>query len=160
MEDVTRKYVDVDARLRNMEQTEQRLLSLMSGSQGTLNDVLAVERELARVREESEVLTSQMRALKEQLALSTLTLNLSQESAFEPPASLWSPLKSLWRDLGAIVAQSLGALVAFVATLLTWLLYLLPWSPLLAPVWLGLRRVWRKRKRSTRNAKRDATTPE
>lgn len=147
VEDVTHKYIDVDARLRNMAQTEQRLLTLLSASQGGLSDVLAVERELARIREESEVLTSEMRALKEQIGLSTLKLRLEQESAFEPPPSLWSPLKNLWRDFGAILAQSLGALVSFAATLLTWLLYLLPWSPLFVLAWFGVRRLWRWRKR-------------
>jgi hypothetical protein len=148
VEDVTHKYIDVDARLRNMTQTEQRLLTLLASSSGGLNDVLAVERELARVREESEVLSSEMRALKEQIGLSTLKLRLEQESAFEPPPSLWSPLKNLWRDFGAILTQSLGALVAFAASLLTWLLYLLPWSPLLALAWFGLRRAWRWRRKT------------
>jgi hypothetical protein len=110
-----------------------------------LSDVLAVERELARVREESEVLTWEMRALKEQVGLSTLKLSLSQESAFEPPASLWSPLKLLWRNVAAILAQSSGTLIAFAATLLSWILYVLPWSPLIVLAGFGLQRVGRRR---------------
>jgi 4-amino-4-deoxy-L-arabinose transferase-like glycosyltransferase len=147
VEDVTRKYVDVEARLRNMGQTEQRLLALLQNTAGGLSDVLAVERELNRVREEHEVLTSELRALKEQVALSTLKLGLSQESDPEPPPSMWTPWRRLGRNAGQILAESLGALLGFGAGLLTWCLYVLPWLPLALLIWFGARRWWRRRRR-------------
>lgn len=146
VEDVTRKVVDADARLRNLQQTEQRLLTLLGSAQGGLNEVLAVERELSRVREENEVLTSELRALKEQVGLSTIKLGLNQESDPEPPPSMWSPWRRLGRNAGNILETSLGGLLAFGAALLEAFLYLLPWSPLLLLGGWGVRRWWQRRR--------------
>jgi hypothetical protein len=132
VDDVTQKFVDVDARLRNMSRTEQRLLGLLDERASGLGDVLAVERELARVREEHETLSAQMRALEEQIGLSTITLDLREEGVLEPPPSLWTPLARLWRDAGTVLVESVAALVAFAATLVRWGLYALPWLPLAA----------------------------
>jgi hypothetical protein len=148
VDDVTQKYVDVDARLRNMSRTEQRLLGLLDDRASGLGDVLAVERELARVREEHETLSAQMRALEEQIGLSTITLELTQEGVFEPPPSLWTPLARLWRDAGAVLVESVAALVAFAAALVRWVLYALPWLPVAALALYLTRRIvrWRRRR--------------
>lgn len=149
VEDVTRKVVDADARLRNLQRTEERLLSLLSSSGSSLSDVLAVERELSRVREEHEVLSAELRALSEQVALSTIKLGLLQDSDPEPPPSLWSPFRRLARNAGSILGESFGTVLSFVSGLLGAILYALPWLPLLALLlWLGRRALlWRRRRR-------------
>jgi Ca-activated chloride channel homolog len=148
VEDVTRKYVDTDARLRNLQRTEQRLLGLLEKQASALADVLAVERELNRVREESEVIDAELRTLKEQVSLSTLKLTLVQEPDAADPPSIWTPWRRLGRNVGNILAESLAALMGFGATLVTGFLYLLPWSPLLALAWLFLRFLVGRRRRS------------
>ncbi|HWN66507.1 MAG TPA: DUF4349 domain-containing protein, partial [Haliangium sp.] len=45
-EDVTRQYVDTDARLRNLTQTEARLRTLLETQTGNLSSILEVEREI------------------------------------------------------------------------------------------------------------------
>lgn len=159
VEDVTRKVVDADARLRNMQQTEQRLLSLLTSAQGGLNEVLAVERELSRVREEHEVLTSELRALKEQVSLSTVKLGLNQDTDPEPPPSMWSPWRRLGRNAGVILAASLGALLAFGAALIECFLYVLPWSPLLVLSGWGVRRWWLRRRERRLRRSADPSRP-
>lgn len=54
VEDVTAQRVDLDARLRNARAREERLRGLLATATGNLADVLAVEQELGRVREEIE----------------------------------------------------------------------------------------------------------
>lgn len=146
VEDVTRKYIDVDARLRNLQKTEQGLVALLERSHGGLADVLAVERELSRVREEVEVLDSEMRVLKEQVALSKLKVAFTQEGEPEPPPSVWTPWTRLFRNAGNIFVESFGALVGFAAWLVSTLMYLLPWSPVIALGLYALKRFWAFRK--------------
>ena len=53
-QDVSEEYYDVEARIRNKQQEETRLLAHLQDSTGKLDEILAVERELARVRGEVE----------------------------------------------------------------------------------------------------------
>ena len=134
--------------MRNLTRTEERLLSLLQQASGTLSDVLAVERELTRVRGEIEQITSQLRALEHDIAMATLSLRLSSDEpdALIGPDDAWRPLRVLKRDAGAVVATSAGALLAAIAFALRSLLALLPWTPLLALLWLGVRRYRKSRK--------------
>src|SRR5512141_1696567 len=54
VEDVGEEFVDINARVANAKRLEERLVNLLATRTGKLEDVLAVERELARVREEIE----------------------------------------------------------------------------------------------------------
>src|SRR4029453_3619467 len=51
-EDVTKAYFDTDARLRNARRMEERLLQMLDKNTGKVSDLLQVEKELARVREQ------------------------------------------------------------------------------------------------------------
>lgn len=62
-EDVGEEYVDVTARMTNARRLETRLVELLATRTGRLEDVLAVERELARVREEIERYEGRLRYL-------------------------------------------------------------------------------------------------
>ena len=46
-QDVTAEFVDIEARIRNKQEEEKRLLKHLSDSTGKLEDILAVEREIA-----------------------------------------------------------------------------------------------------------------
>ncbi len=58
-EDVGNQIIDVEARLSNARNTERRLLDLLQRRTGELEQVLAAEREIARVREEIERFVAQ-----------------------------------------------------------------------------------------------------
>jgi hypothetical protein len=77
-EDVTREYVDLEARLRNKQRQEARLIELMNRA-GKLSDVLTVEQHLSSVQEQIEQLQGELRYLKERVALSTITVDLFEE---------------------------------------------------------------------------------
>src|SRR5437667_4374918 len=53
-EDVTKAYFDTDARLKNARVMEQRLIDMLKTKTGKVSDLLQVEKELGRVREEVE----------------------------------------------------------------------------------------------------------
>jgi len=74
VQDVGEEYVDVSARKANAQRLETRLLDLLATRAGRLEDVLNVERELARVREEVERYQGRLQFLRQHAAMSALTV--------------------------------------------------------------------------------------
>lgn len=83
-QDVTAQYVDLEARLSNSRNTEKRLLELLSQRTGKLSDVLEVETELSRVREEIERMEGERRMMAKQVEYATLTATVTEE--YKTPA--------------------------------------------------------------------------
>lgn len=75
--DVTEEYIDLAARKRNLERTEQQLLELMERA-GTVEELLDVQRELTRVRGEIEQLEARMRYLEQTSAMSLIEVFLRE----------------------------------------------------------------------------------
>jgi len=117
-EDVSEEFVDLTARMANGRRLEDRLVELLRTRTGKLQDVLTVERELARVREEIERMEGRLRFLKSSAQLSTLSVNL-----YEPPPLVAShpgrsviaeAFKTAWRNFVGVMAGAIASL-GFVA---------------------------------------------
>jgi hypothetical protein len=139
--DVTEQYVDLDARLKNARATEQRLTDLLAARTGKLEDVLDVERELARVRGDVESMDAQRTALLHRVDYATVHLELLEQYQAQLGSQAFGVRVKIWNSavagLGYLVAGSIGALV-FILTygpsIAFWFLLIL------APTWL----LWRK----------------
>ena len=79
VEDVTEQAVDLGARLRARRAVEARYVEILARA-NSVEDVLAVEKQLAETRVEIEVADGQLRALRDRVALSTLRLTLAEQS--------------------------------------------------------------------------------
>ena len=88
VQDVTADVVDLEARLRSAQREEESLLSLLDRVTGVA-DVLAIERELARVRTEIERFEGQLQFLEDRVALATISVFLFTRAVpqGEPPAA-------------------------------------------------------------------------
>jgi Domain of unknown function (DUF4349) len=113
-EDVGEEFVDLTARVANSRRLEERLIDLLGSRTGRLQDVLAVERELARVREEIERQEGRLRYLKSRVALSTLSVTVH-----EPPPivadhpgwnPLWEAMRQAWRNFVGLLAGVIASL--------------------------------------------------
>ena len=114
-QDVTDQYVDLDARLRNKENQEQRLLTIM-GEAKSVGELLQVEGELSRVRGDIESMKSQKITYDKSVAMSTLSLTLTEEGAIKPPSpspwgDVWRAFVNAWRTLLLFVAQAAPAVI-------------------------------------------------
>ena len=85
VKDVTEEYVDVQARLKAKKIVEKRYLQLLSKAH-TVGDVLQVENELARLREQIEATEGRLRYLKNQVSLSTLSITFYQTLNVDEPS--------------------------------------------------------------------------
>jgi hypothetical protein len=140
-EDVTEEYVDTDARLRNLKRTEERLLAHLDRT-GELKGIVEVERELNRVREETERLEGRLRYLTHRVDYSTFNVTLQETPKAEPvvPPETFSIAK--------IATQATRGLVGFLQGLskcIVWLgIWSVVWVPLLLVILFLVRRAIRR----------------
>src|SRR5436190_9320900 len=83
-EDVTKAYFDTDARLKNAHVMEQRLIDMLKTKTGKVSDLLQVERELGRVREEIEKMQGELKYWDSQVQFDTVTVSLAETDMEEP----------------------------------------------------------------------------
>jgi hypothetical protein len=120
-EDVSEEFVDLAARAANGRKLEERLIELIRTRTGKLQDVLSVERELARVREEIERIEGRLRYLKTSAQLSTLSVSLHEPMpivATQGRGPIAEAFREAWRNFVGVLAAgiaSLGYLVPVVA---------------------------------------------
>src|SRR5882724_8556491 len=87
-EDVTKAYFDTDARLKNARVMEQRLIEMLKTKTGKVSDLLQVEKELARVREEIEKMQGELKYWDSQVQFATVTIQLTEKDMEVPAAFL------------------------------------------------------------------------
>ncbi|MFZ0916642.1 MAG: DUF4349 domain-containing protein [Candidatus Udaeobacter sp.] len=87
-EDVTKAYFDIDARLKNAHVMEQRLIDMLNTKTGKVSDLLQVEKELGRVREEIEKMQGDLKYWDSQVQFATVTISLAEKDMEEPAAFL------------------------------------------------------------------------
>ncbi len=87
-EDVTKAYFDTDARLKNAHVMEQRLIDMLNTKTGKVSDLLQVEKELGRVREEIEKMQGDLKHWDSQVQFATVTISLAEKDMEEPAAFL------------------------------------------------------------------------
>ena len=117
-EDVGEEFVDVTARVSNARRLEERLITLLSTRTGKLDEVLRVERELARVREEIERYEGRLRFLSTRVATSTLTITVHEPAPILGNTPGVNPIaaafRRAWRNFVGLVAsliESLGVVI-------------------------------------------------
>jgi hypothetical protein len=82
-EDASARAIDLDARISALTASRDRLRALVDRA-ATVEAVIAVERELARVQGELEALEGQQRHLRDAAAMATLGLSLEQPPRLGP----------------------------------------------------------------------------
>lgn len=138
-EDVGEEYVDLSARTANARRLEERLLGLLATRTGKLEDVLAVERELARVRQEIDTQEGRLRFLRSRAAVSTLTVTVHEPRPLIGDYPRARPIREAFRD-------AWRNFIGFLAGLIASLGFLIPLALILAGlVWLVRRYVWRRK---------------
>ena len=82
-QDVTKDYVDLQSRLKNLEATEAQLVKIMKDANKT-EDVLNVFNQLTSIREQIEVVKGQIQYYEESAALSAISVRVIAEESVQP----------------------------------------------------------------------------
>ena len=81
--DVTEEFIDIEARLKAKQTLEKRYLELLSKAKN-VKEILDIERELSKIREEIEAKQGRLKYLKNKVSLSTINIEfykLTSESS-------------------------------------------------------------------------------
>ncbi|MFL6518693.1 MAG: DUF4349 domain-containing protein [Chthoniobacterales bacterium] len=87
-EDVTKAYFDTESRLKNARLMEQRLIEILKTKSKDVSDLLEVEKELGRVREEIETMQGELKFMDSLVAFATVTITLAEKNMNVPAAFL------------------------------------------------------------------------
>jgi hypothetical protein len=157
-EDVTRDYVDLQSRLKNLEAAEAELTEIMQEANRT-EDVLAVYNQLVSIREQIEVIKGQIKYYEESAALSAISVELIADKAVQPiEIGGWQPQGALKSAVEALIRS-----LQFLVNALIWIvIYLLPVLAILfiifiLPPLLLIRFLMRRQKRKA--AQKQPPTP-
>jgi hypothetical protein len=144
--DVTRDYIDLDARLRNAQAEEAAYLQIMKRAT-TIKDTLEVTEKLSDVRGRIEQMQGEMKFLTAQIEMSSLEVSLRSEAEAAVAGIRWRPLrqaKIAVRDMLSGLADWTDSVVAFFIYLPLIALWLLSVVVLLVISWSVLRFLWRR----------------
>ncbi|MFE1596126.1 DUF4349 domain-containing protein [Nocardia sp. NPDC058705] len=99
-DDVTMQWQDLDARIKALQASVDRLKALITGATNTA-DLIAAEEALSSRQGELDSLTAQKRSLDDQVSLSTLTITLTADNKNAPgdPDNFWDGIVSGWNSL-------------------------------------------------------------
>ncbi len=90
-QDLSATYTDLAARIASLEALRQRYMTLLERSD-TVTDLLAVERELARVNLELDQLKGASRDINERVAYSSITVSLREKTKLGPLGYVFNAL--------------------------------------------------------------------
>ncbi|MBU7032906.1 MAG: DUF4349 domain-containing protein [Theionarchaea archaeon] len=114
LQDVTEEYIDLRARLDNLERQEERYLEILDKAT-TVEDILRVESQLERIRGEIESLQGRLNYLDNRINLSTIQIQLEE------------PLEVVHESrIGDAFNRSIDAFLSAIRGIIIFLGYFLP----------------------------------
>ena len=120
-DDVTQEHVDMSARLANLKAQETRLREFFDAAKD-VDDMLAIEEELGRVRGEIESLDAQITYLERQAAMATVSVELVEPDDIVTPAGeSWGFADAITSGIRGAAAVLTGALTVIIASAPVWL---------------------------------------
>jgi hypothetical protein len=141
--DITRDFVDNEARLRNMKLEEDQYLVLLKRA-GSMKDTLEVTEKVSEVRGEIEQLQGELNWQSHQVAMSAVQVRLIEEPQ-ATVAARWRPIYNAKNSASAMLAglgEWVDWVVAFIIDLPLMIVWAVSIGALLLVVWKTLRWVW------------------
>lgn len=130
--DVTAQFMDLETRIKNKKDHEVRLRSFFSKAED-VDELIQVEKELARVRTEIEQMEGQLKYLKDQTQYSTIHVMLLEDANIVVSDS-WRPLqvvKDSFNTLLRKMTNLINVMIRFVITSLPFIIIFI------VVAWLG-----------------------
>lgn len=154
-EDLTRQLIDTQARLTAMTTLRDRLQQLLATRSGTLDQLLQVERELARVQGELDAAHSTLETMRTRVQMSRLDVTYQAAGRLAPDSAI-RPVADALQSSAFAFMSSLGAVILFVAAALPPLALIVPTIWL---IWAWRRRVRVRKAASAARTKKAEGTP-
>jgi hypothetical protein len=112
--DVTEQYVDLQAQLKNKQTEEEAFTRIMAQAQ-KIDDILAVQTQLSRVRGQIEQLQGRIKYLQSQTDMSTITVSLTEDANISV-VDKWRPWQVV-KETTSVLVKKVQGFVDFVIKL-------------------------------------------
>jgi len=145
-EDVTNRYIDLQARLRNLKAEEQRLIELL-GRARNVGEVIQVEDRLRTVRTQIEYIEAMLKNLERSVEYATITVTITAPQGEQPLPTL---------DWGKVVRDAVETAYRVIAGLVVLVVGLSPLWAILAAIYL----VYRSRRGQAPKGQQPGATPQ
>lgn len=96
-QDVTEEYTDILTRLNTKKEVRDRYIDILRNKAKTVQDVLQAEEQIRVIQEEIEAKEGRLRFLKNQVAMSTIYLEMYQQIEYQPEPDLYR--ESFWSKI-------------------------------------------------------------
>ena len=139
-EDVTEKFIDLEARLKAKKEVEKRYYEILRQAKN-VEEILNVESELAKMREDIEAMEGKLRYLSDQVVYSSIELSYYQtlETVAPPPL----PKPSFFRELWLGMKNGGRTLKGFIIGLVS----IWPFLFIIFIIYIVIKRHWAKTKK-------------
>lgn len=146
-QDVTEEFVDLSARLENLEATAERVRGFLDETE-TVEEALAVNQELSRLESEIEAMKGRLQFLSQSASFSTITVDLTPDVVAQPIDTSWRPAIVFRNAIDSLV----DALQDVAEFGIWFVVYMLPLLLIVGvPLWLIGRFIWRRVRRRRGN---------
>jgi len=143
-QDVTEKYTDLEAQLRNALAQERTYLAVLDKAE-TVEEILKVQQYLGQIRGTIESLQGRLKYLENMTSYSTINVSLEEEPVVRVPTKEFRPLTSVKEAVQALVDLGQGLLVGLIWAVIVGGGLLLPFGLLALLVVLIVKKVRRPR---------------
>jgi hypothetical protein len=100
-QDVTKAYVDMEARLGAKQALYERLKKILTEGKGSMKELMEVEVQMGATLERIEALKGELKYLDNQISLSTITLELAEKDLGRP----FEYVQTLQSRIGIVTAE-------------------------------------------------------
>jgi hypothetical protein len=152
--DVTDRYVDLEANLRNYKAEEAQYLEIMKRAD-TVDDILKVQQKLYEVRGKIEISESQLTRLSREVNMSSITVSLGSEPDAKILGITWKPLNTVrieFREFVLDMKNLYESLIAFLFALPGLILKFAFWIALIVVIIKAIRFTYVKFLKTKNNA--------
>ncbi|VAW37834.1 hypothetical protein MNBD_CHLOROFLEXI01-1609, partial [hydrothermal vent metagenome] len=110
-QDVTEEFVDISARLANLEATADRVRSFLDETRN-VEEALAVNQELSRLESEIEAMKGRLQYLSQSASFSTIMVDLTPDIVSQPIDTSWKPAET-FRNAAESLVDALQGVAEF-----------------------------------------------
>jgi hypothetical protein len=113
-QDVTEQYTDLQSQLKNKQNEEVAFTKILDQNTGKIDDILAVTRELSRVRGDIERLLGRIRFMDSQTDMSTISANISEDIVVSTTTTGWRPWQVAKAEMSKLLRDLQGVMDAII----------------------------------------------
>ncbi|MBN2259568.1 MAG: DUF4349 domain-containing protein [Clostridiales bacterium] len=120
--DQTDYYYDIDAQIENLKVRETRLRELMDEAKN-ISDIITIESELSRVRNEIDSLTRNLKSIDKNVDYSTLNISLRE---VEDSSKINPEDRSIWQEAKDGIIKNINRIINFLQSTVIFAISYLP----------------------------------